>query len=149
MRIILLVLLLIFIGCSSIKLVKDFEEQEVPESIQALDDFEHETEDTLIVRKSGRGKLAYARNIMKMGDYEVAIETYEQVYSDSLYEPGHRAEALYRLGMLFESSLYDNKNYEKAIYYYKIIIKEFPISELRIDAFRRSEELKMRLEEDE
>ncbi len=149
MRIILLVLLLIFIGCSSTKLVKDFEEQEVPESIQALDDFEHETEDTLIVRKSGRGKLAYARNIMKMGDYEVAIETYEQVYSDSLYDPGHRAEALYRLGMLFESSLYDKKNYEKAIYYYKIIIKEFPISKLRIDAFRRSEALKMRLEEDE
>lgn len=147
MRIVLLVLLLVFIGCSSTKLVKDFEEQEVPESIQALDDFERETEDTLIVKKSARGKLTYARNIMKMGDYEAAIETYEQIYSDSLYEPGHRAEALYRLGMLFESSLYDNKNYEKAIYYYKLIIKEFPISELRLDAFRRSEALKMRLDE--
>ncbi|MBC8415401.1 MAG: tetratricopeptide repeat protein [Candidatus Cloacimonetes bacterium] len=149
MRIILLVLLLVFIGCSSTKLVKDFEEQEVPESIQALDDFENETEDTLNVRKSARGKLAYARNIMKIGDYEAAIETYEQVYSDSLFEPGHRAEALYRLGMIFESSLYDNKDYEKAIYYYKIIIKEFSISEFRLDAFRRSEALKTKLEEDE
>ena len=149
MRIILLVLLLVFIGCSSTKLIKDFEEQEVPESIQALDEFEHETEDTLIVRKSARGKLAYAKNIMKLGDYVAAIETYEQVYSDSLYDTGHRAEALYRLGMIFESSLYDNKDHEKAIYYYKLIIKEFPISEFRLDAYSRSEALKIELEENE
>ena len=149
MRILLLVLLLVFIGCSSTKLVKDFEEQEVPESIQALDDFEHETEDTLIVRKSARGKLTYAKNIIKLGEFEAAIETYEQVYNDSIYDPDHRAEALYRLGMIFESSLYDNKDYEKAIYFYKIIIKEFPISEFRLDAFSRSEVLKTKLEEDE
>ena len=149
MRIILLFLLLVFIGCTSTKLVKDFEEQEVPESIQALDEFEHETEDTLVVRKSGRGKLAYARNVMKIGDYEAAIETYEQVYNDSLYDPVHRAEALYRLGMIFESSLYENQNYEQAIYYYKIIIKEFPISEFRLNAYSRSEALKTKLEENE
>ncbi len=149
MRIIMLVLLLGFIGCSSTKLVKDFEEQEVPESIQALDDFEHETEDTTFVRKSARGKLAYAKNIMKLGDYEAAIETYEQVYRDSLYEPGQRAEALYHLGMIFESSLYENQDYEQAIYYYKIIIQEFPISEFRLDAFSRSEALKIKLEENE
>lgn len=140
--------LLMLLSCSSPRLVKDFEEQEVPESIKTLDDYEPEETEEVVEKKSASRKLSYAYDVMKLGDYDTAIATYLKIYENKDYKSEHREEALFKLGNLYESVHFEGRDYKKAIYYYDLLLKEFIISTYRLKAYNKIEELHFKLEEE-
>lgn len=151
MRVVFLLLsLIVLVSCTEHKLVKDFEKQNIPESAAGLEEFKLVEEDeAVITQKNANAKLVYADNLIKLGNYELAIRTYLEVYEDEKYRDNQRDDALYKLGKTYESVLYEDADINKAIYYYDLIITEFPLSDRRLEAFQRSELLKLQLEERE
>lgn len=152
MKVIFLFISLIFlVSCAKHKLVKDFEKQQIPESAAGLDEFKlvEEEEEKIITQKNANAKLVYADNLIKLGNYELAIRTFLEVYEDDKYRDNQRDDALYKLGKVYESVLYEDADINEAIRYYKLLIEKFPLSNRRLDAFQRSELLKMQLEERE
>ena len=138
-------------SCAEHKLVKDFEKQTIPKSAAGLEEFQlvEEDEDIIITQKNANAKLVYADNLIKLGDYELAIRIYLEVYEDIKYRDSQRDDALFKLGKTYESVLYEDADINQAIYYYQLIITEFPLSDRRLEAFQRSELLKLQLEERE
>jgi len=153
MKVIFLIIsLMVLFSCAEHKLVKDFEKQQVPESAAGLEEFklvEEEDSIKVITQKNANAKLVYAENLIKLGNYELAIRTFREVYEDEKYRDNQRDDALYKLGKIYESVLYEGADINEAIKYYELLIQEFPLSNRRLDAFQRSELLKLQLEERE
>jgi len=152
MKVILLfVCCFVMFSCADNKLVKDFEKQDIPKSAAGLKEFKmvDDEEDRVITQKNANAKLVYADNLIKLGDYELAIRIYLEVYEDIKYRDNQRDDALFKLGKTYESVLYEDADIEQSIYYYDLIIIEFPLSDRRLEAFQRSELLKLQLEERE
>lgn len=148
----LFISLIALVSCSENKLVKDFEKQQIPESAAGLDEFrliEEEESDKVIIQKNANAKLVYADNLIKLGNYEIAIRTFLEVYEDEKYRDNQRDDALYKLGNIYESVLYEKADIKEAIRYYELLIEKFPLSNRRLDAFQRSDLLKLQLEERE
>ncbi len=149
--IILLICCSVLYSCSGHKLVKDFEKQDIPESAAGLEEFQigDEEEDNVITQKNANARLVYADNLIKLGDYQLGIRIYLEVYNDDKYREDQRDDALFRLGLTYESVLFENADYNKSIYYYELLITEFPLSDRRLEAYQRSESLKLQIEERE
>ncbi|MCK5051292.1 MAG: hypothetical protein KAS53_06125 [Candidatus Cloacimonetes bacterium] len=150
-------LLIIFIccfvlfSCAEHKLVKDFEKQEIPKSAAGLEEFQigDEEEDYIKKQKNANAKLVYADNLIKLGDYQLGIRIYLEVYNDVKYREDQRDDAIFKLGKTYESVLYEEADISKSIYYYELLITEFPLSDRRLEAFQRSQLLRLQLEERE
>jgi len=141
----------VLFSCTSSKLVKDFEKQEIPQSAAGLEEFkvdEYE-EDYIKKQKNANAKLVYADNLIKLGDYQLGIRIYLEVFEDDKYRDDQRDDAIFKLGKTYESVLYDEADINKAIYYYELLITEFPLSDRRLEAFQRSQLLRLQLEERE
>jgi len=138
-------------SCAEHKLVKDFEKQNIPKSAAGLEEFRmvEDEEDIVITQKNANAKLVYADNLIKLGDYELAIRIYLEVFEDIKYRDTQRDDALFKLGKTYESVLYEDGDINKSIFYYELIISEFPLSDRRLEAFQRSQLLKLQLEERE
>ncbi|MBT5420531.1 MAG: hypothetical protein HOK80_06540 [Candidatus Cloacimonetes bacterium] len=152
MRVILLfICCFVLFSCTEHKLVKDFEKQTIPKSAAGLEEFRmvDDDENKVITQKNANAKLVYADNLIKLGDYELAIRIYLEVYEDIKYRDNQRDDALFKLGKTYESVLYEDADVNQSIYYYQLIITEFPLSDRRLEAFQRSELLKLQLEERE
>ncbi len=141
----------VIFSCTKHKLVEDFEKQEIPESAAGLEEFQigDDEDDNLIKKKNANAKLVYADNLIKLGDYQLAIKIYEEIYNDDKYKDDQRDDAIFKLGLTFESFLYENADLNKAIYYYELLIAEFPLSEHRLESFQRIELLRLRIKEKE
>ncbi|MDP8268719.1 MAG: tetratricopeptide repeat protein [Candidatus Tenebribacter davisii] len=150
-KILLLICCVVLFSCTTNKLVKDFDEQTIPESAAGLEEFNiNEDEDNSLIKfKNAHAKLVYADNLIKLGDYTQAIRIYQEIYDDEKYKSDQRDDALYKLGNTYESVLYENNDIEKAVYYYELLIEVFPLSDKRWDAYERSQILRLRLEERE
>ncbi len=141
----------VLISCTSSKLVKDFEKQEIPQSAAGLEEFkvdEYE-EDYIKKQKNANAKLVYADNLIKLGDYQLGIRIYLEVFEDDKYRDDQRDDAIFKLGKTYESVLYEEADINRAIYYYELLITEFPLSDRRLEAFQRSQLLRLQLEERE
>ncbi len=141
----------VLFSCTSNKLVKDFEKQEIPQSAAGLEEFkvdEYE-EDYIKKQKNANAKLVYADNLIKLGDYQLGIRIYLEVFEDVKYRDDQRDDAIFKLGKTYESVLYEDADINKAIYYYELLITEFPLSDRRLEAFQRSQLLRLQLEERE
>ncbi len=152
MKIILLfICCFVLFSCAEHKLVKDFEKQEIPESAAGLEEFKigDEEEDYIKKQKNANAKLVYADNLIKLGDYQLGIRIYLEVYNDVKYRVDQRDDAIFKLGKTYESVLYGQADIDKAIYYYQLLISEFPLSDRRLEAFQRSQLLKLQLKERE
>ena len=152
MKVILLfICCFVLYSCTSHKLVKDFEKQEIPKSAAGLEEFQigDEEEDYVKKQKNANAKLVYAENLIKLGDYQLGISIYLEVYNDVKYRDDQRDDAIFKLGKTYESFLYEEADINKAIYYYELLITEFPLSDRRLEAFQRSQLLKLQLEERE
>ena len=88
-------------------------------------------------------------NLIKLGDYQLGIRIYLEVYNDVKYRDDQRDDAIFKLGKTYESVLYEQADINKAIYYYEFLISEFPLSDRRLEAFQRSQLLKLQLKERE
>ena len=132
-------------------LVKDFEKQEIPKSAAGLEEFQigDEEEDYIKKQKNANAKLVYADNLIKLGDYQLGIRIYLEVYNDVKYREDQRDDAIFKLGKTYESVLYEEADISKSIYYYELLITEFPLSDRRLEAFQRSQLLRLQLEERE
>lgn len=141
----------VFYSCTEHKLVKDFEKQEIPESAADLEEFKigDDEEDYIKKQKNANAKLIYADNLIKLGNYELGIRIYMEVYNDNKYREDQRDDAVFKLGKIYESVLYEEADIHKSIYYYELLITEFPLSDRRLEAFQRSQLLKLQLEERE
>ena len=148
---ILFICCFVLFSCSKHKLVEDFEKLEVPESAAGIKEFhiESEEEGTGVIQKNANAKLVYAENLTKLGDYELAIDIYQEIYEDIEYQDDQRDNALFKLGEVYECVLYKDYDYNKAIGYYNLIISEFPASEHRFEAYDRIESLRLEIEERE
>ena len=148
---IILVCCFVLFSCAEHKLVKDFEKQEIPESAAGLEEFKigDDDEDYIKKQKNANAKLVYADNLIKLGDYQLGIRIYLEVYNDVKYRDDQRDDAIFKLGKTYESVLYGQADIDKAIYYYQLLISEFPLSDRRLEAFQRSQLLKLQLEERE
>ena len=104
---------------------------------------------TGIRQKNANAKLVYADNLVKLADYELAINIYQEVYDDIEYKDDQRCDALFMLGEVYECILYEGYDLDIAIDYYNQIISEFPTSEHRFEAYRRIESLRIEIEERE
>ena len=152
MKIILLfICCFVLFSCTEHKLVKDFEKQEIPESAAGLEEFKigDDDEDYIKKQKNANAKLVYADNLIKLGDYQLGIRIYLEVYNDVKYRDDQRDDAIFKLGKTYESVLYGQADIDKAIYYYQLLISEFPLSDRRLEAFQRSQLLKLQLKERE
>ena len=138
-------------SCSEHKLVKDFEKQKIPESAAGLEEFQINGDEEEIInkKKNANARLVYADNLIKLGDYQLAIRIYTEVYEDDKYRDNQRDDALFKLGLTYESVLYENSDFNKSIYYYDLLISEFPLSNLRLEAYQRRESLRLQIEEKE
>lgn len=141
----------VLFSCTSNKLVKDFEKQEIPKSAAGLEKFkvDYYEEDYIRKQKNANAKLVYADNLIKLGDYQLGIKIYLEVYNDIKYRKDQRDDAIFKLGKTYESVLYEDADINKSIYYYELLITEFPLSDCRLEAFQRSQLLKLQLEERE
>lgn len=141
----------VLFSCSGHKLVKDFEKQDIPESAAGLEEFQigDDDEDNVITQKNANARLVYADNLIKLGDYELAIRIYLKIYDDDKYREDQRDDALFKLGLTYESVLFENADYNKSIYYYELLITEFPLSDRRLEAYQRSDLLRLQIEERE
>lgn len=141
----------ILFSCTKHKLVEDFEKQKIPESAAGLEEFQigDDEEDYVKKQKNAKAKLVYADNLIKLGDYQLGIRIYLEVYNDVKYREDQRDDAIFKLGSTYESVLYEDADINKAIYYYELLINEFPLSDRRLEAFQRSELLKIQIEERE
>ncbi|MCD4797041.1 MAG: tetratricopeptide repeat protein [Candidatus Cloacimonetes bacterium] len=145
----LLLSLFLILSCSSSKVVKkDINEQEVPKSITALDDFHEDEEEVDITEQKVISKLEYADGAFKIGDFDEAIKTYLEVYNNQSHQDKYRGEALFKLGMTYSNILFENQENETALQYLKLFIKEYPISEFRMEAFNKIQELEIKIEEE-
>ncbi|MEA2096703.1 MAG: hypothetical protein U9P73_08455 [Candidatus Cloacimonadota bacterium] len=138
-------------SCSEHKLVKDFEKQEIPESAAGLEEFKigDDEEDYIEKQKNANARLVYADNLIKLGDYQLGLRIYLEVYNDVKYRDDQRDDAIFKLGKTYESVLYEQADLDKAIYYYDLLISEFPLSNLRLEAYQRRESLRLQIEEKE
>ena len=141
----------VLFSCTSSKLVKDFEKQEIPQSAAGLEEFKVDDyeEDYIKKQKNANAKLVYADNLIKLGDYQLGIRIYLEVFEDDKYRDDQRDDAIFKLGKTYESVLYEEADINKAIYYYELLITEFPLSDRRLEAFQRSQLLRLQLEERE
>ncbi|NQT64908.1 MAG: hypothetical protein HQ554_01885 [FCB group bacterium] len=148
---VLFVCCFVLFSCTGHKLVKDFEKQDIPESAAGLEEFQigDAEEDQVRTQKNANARLVYADNLIKLGDYQLGIRIYLEVYNDVKYRVDQRDDALFRLGLTYESVLFENADYNKSIYYYELLITEFPLSDRRLEAYQRSESLKLQIEERE
>lgn len=148
---IILICCFVLFSCTEHKLVKDFEKQEIPESAAGLEEFQigDDEEDYIKKQKNANAKLVYADNLIKLGDYQLGIRIYLEVYNDVKYRDDQRDDAIFKLGKTYESVLYEQADIYKAIYYYELLISEFPLSDRRLEAFQRSQLLKLQLKERE
>ena len=148
---IILVCCFVLFSCAEHKLVKDFEKQEIPESAAGLEEFKigDDEEDYIKKQKNANAKLVYADNLIKLGDYQLGIRIYLEVFNDVKYRDDQRDDAIFKLGKTYESVLYEQADINKAIYYYELLISEFPLSDRRLEAFQRSQLLKLQLKERE
>jgi len=149
--VILFICCFVLFSCSKNNLVKDFEKLEVPESAAGMEGFQVDSkeEGTGVIQKNANAKLVYAGNLTKLGDYELAIDIYKEIYEDIEYKDDQRDNALFKLGEVYECVLYKDYDYNKAIDYYNLIISEFSASEHRFEAYRRIESLRLEIEERE
>ncbi len=150
MKLIFLILsLFLILSCSSSKLAKrDINEQEIPESITGLNDFHEEEEERDITEQKVISILKYADGVFKIGDFDEAIKTYLEVYNNLSYKDKYRGEALFKLGMTYGNFLFENQENETALQYLKLFIKEYSISEFRMEAYNKIQELEIKIEEE-
>ena len=78
---ILFICCFVLYSCSEHKLVKDFDKHEVPKSATDMEGFLIDNEEENAVRqKNANAKLVYANNLVKVGDYQIAIDIYQEVF---------------------------------------------------------------------
>ncbi|MCF7858165.1 MAG: hypothetical protein K9N07_02410 [Candidatus Cloacimonetes bacterium] len=148
MKIYIFLISILLASCAKQKLVKDFDEQTIPESAAGLEEFKiEENEDNVITEKNAHAKLVYADNLIKLGDYKQAIRIYQEIFDDTKYRDDQRDDAVFKLGKTYESVLYEEADINKAIYYFDLLINKFPLSDRRLEAYERSQRLKIKLEE--
>jgi hypothetical protein len=152
MKIILLfICCFVLYSCTSHKLVKDLGKQGIPKSAAGLEEFQIGDEEEYYVKKqkNANAKLVYADNLIKLGDYQLGIRIYLEVYNDIKYRDDQRDDAIFKLGKIYESVLYEDADINKSIYYYELLMMEFPLSDCRLEAFQRNQLLKLQIEERE
>ena len=106
----------VLFSCTSSKLVKDFEKQEIPQSAAGLEEFKVDDyeEDYIKKQKNANAKLVYADNLIKLGDYQLGIRIYLEVFEDDKYRDDQRDDAIFKLGKTYESVLYEEADINKA-----------------------------------
>ena len=140
----------VLFSCTKNKLVKDFETQEVPESATEIHEFQlvaEENEDDQLRQKDAHGQIVISDHLVKLDDFQKAIITYQEVYEDENYKDEQRGEALFKLAAAHECILNDNIDMDKSLYYYQLLIAEFPASKYRLDAFQRIGSLRIKIED--
>lgn len=146
----MLICCFVLFSCTKNKLVKDFEMQEVPESAAEIHDFQQvadENEDDQLRQKDAHGQIVFSDHLVKLDDFPKAIITYKEIYEDEHNKDSQRAEALFKLAAAHECVLNDNMDLDKSLYYYQLLIAEFPASKYRLDTFQRIGSLRLKIEE--
>ena len=98
--------------------------------------------------KSGEDQLRYAKQFSGEGDYQTAIELFLNIYQNEMHDPIIRQKALINLGNIYSNVLYSGKDYEKALFYWETLLKEFPETEFRSEAEDSIENIKRLMHED-
>ena len=132
-----LLMLSLFLSCTTRVIQKEkdpVEEHERKSYDQWWEIADKMLENVEFYSKSPKGQLRYAKHAASEGDYDLAISVYTRLYKDKSIGAAIRAEALFRLGKIYSSILYTNRDFDKAVYLFEKLISEFPNSEFRLDA---------------
>ncbi len=84
--------------------------------------------------KKPEGQLRYAKHAASEGDYDLAIAVFSKLYKDESNGVAIRSEALFRLGKIYSSLLYTQRDFDKATYLFEQLIFEFRNSLFRPEA---------------
>ncbi len=97
--------------------------------------------------KSGEDQLEYAQQFFGEGNYQTAIVLFLDIYQNALHKPEVRQRALLNLGYIYSSVLFSGKDYDKAFFYWRILLKEFPETEFRAEVERAIENIQRLISE--
>jgi len=98
-----------------------------------VDRQESSTEVSLVANRA-EALLGQGRQQASKGDFEQAVQLYQEAFNSSAAKPAHRAQALLALGQAWSSPLNLKHDARKATEYYQRVIAEYPDSPQRAEA---------------